>query len=143
MGALLGEPQPGDADAAGGGQGAGDRGQGVGSGDRVVAESLDAQQAPVGGVADLPQCGQIGQSFPDPEIAGVVDGGFGAQGFSFLVVLLDGGVLVVDVQARDDPGGDNPGPEPSRCRAGSAPPQLAVEDEADPVGAADIEIVAG
>ena len=91
MGALVGEPQPGDADAAGGGQGAGDRGQGVGSGDRVVAESLDAQQAPVGGVADLPQGGQIGQSFPDPEIAGVVDGGFGAQGFSFLVVLLDGG----------------------------------------------------
>lgn len=83
MGALVGEPQPGDADAAGGGEGAGDGGKGVGSGDRVVAESLDAQQATVGGVADLPQCGQIGQSFPDPEIAGVVDGGFGAQGLSF------------------------------------------------------------
>ncbi len=52
--------------------------QGVGAGDRVVAELLDAQQASVGGVADLPQRGQIGQSFPDPEIAGVVDGGFGA-----------------------------------------------------------------
>jgi len=65
-----------------------------------MAESLDAQQAPVGGVADLPQCGQIGQSFPDPEIAGVVDGGFGTQGLPFLVVLLDRGVLVVDMQAR-------------------------------------------
>ena len=57
--------------------GAGDRGQGVGAGDRVVTELLDAQQAPVGGEADLPQCGQICQSFPDPEIAGVVDGGLG------------------------------------------------------------------
>ena len=65
----------------------------------------------------------------------------GAQGPAFLVVLLDGGVLVVDVQARGDPGGDNPGPEPSRCRVGSAPPQLAVEDEADLVGAADVEVV--
>ena len=78
MGTPVGEPQPGDAGAGGGGAGAGDRGQGVGSGDRVVTELLDAQQAPVGGVADLPQRGQIGQSFPDPEIAGVIDGGLGA-----------------------------------------------------------------
>jgi len=31
---------------------------------------LDAQQAPAGGKADLPQRGQIGQPFPDPEIGG-------------------------------------------------------------------------
>jgi len=28
--------------------------------------------------ADLPQGGQIKQPFPDPEVPGVVDGGFGA-----------------------------------------------------------------
>jgi len=77
VGALLGESQPRDAGAGGGGEGAGDRGQGVGAGDWVVTELLDAQQAPVGGVADLPQRGQICQPFPDPEIAGVVDGGLG------------------------------------------------------------------
>jgi hypothetical protein len=33
-----------------------------------VADSSDAEQAPVGGVADLPQRGQIRRSFPDPEI---------------------------------------------------------------------------
>jgi len=75
--ALVGESQPRHSGAGEGGQGAGDGGKGVDAGDRVVAELLDAQQAPVGGGADLPQCGQIGQSFPDPEIAGVVDGGFG------------------------------------------------------------------
>jgi len=51
--------------------------QGVGAGDRVVAESLDVQQTSVGAEADLPQRGQIGQPFPDLEVAGVVDGGLG------------------------------------------------------------------
>ena len=37
----------------------------------VVADSLDAERAPVGGVADLPQRGQIRRLFPDPEIVGV------------------------------------------------------------------------
>jgi hypothetical protein len=50
---------------------------------------LDAQQASVGGEADLPQGGQVGQSFPDFEVAGVVDGGLGVQRFSVFVVLLD------------------------------------------------------
>jgi hypothetical protein len=50
-------------------------GERLGGADRVVAESLDAEQAPVGREADLPQGGQIGQPFPDPEVAGVVDRG--------------------------------------------------------------------
>jgi hypothetical protein len=77
VGPLVGEAQAGNASASGGGDAGGDRSQGVGAGDRVVAELLDAQQAPVGGEADLPQGGQIGQSFPDREIAGVVDNGLG------------------------------------------------------------------
>jgi hypothetical protein len=36
---------------------AGEVGECVGSGDRVVADALDAEQAPVGGEADLPQRG--------------------------------------------------------------------------------------
>jgi hypothetical protein len=67
---------------------------------RIVAESLDAQEASVGGEADLPQGGQVGQPFPDPEVAGVVDRGLGAQRSSLFVVLLDRGVFVVDIQAR-------------------------------------------
>ena len=74
-------------------------GEGLGAADRVVAEALDAEQAPVGGEADLPQGGQVGQPFGQPEVAGVVDRGLGAQRPPFLVVLLDLGVLVVDVQA--------------------------------------------
>jgi len=42
-----------------------------------MAESLDVEQTSVGGKADLPQRGQVGQPFPDPEVAGVVDGGLG------------------------------------------------------------------
>jgi hypothetical protein len=33
-----------------------------------MAEYLGAEQAPVGGEADLPQRGQVGQPFPDPEV---------------------------------------------------------------------------
>jgi len=83
MAALLSQSQPGDAGAAGGGDGVGDRVKGLGFGDRVVADLLDAQQAPVGVEADLPQCGQIGQSFPDTEIAGVVDRRLGPQRLPF------------------------------------------------------------
>ena len=54
-----------------------DGGEGFVASGRVVAESLDVEQAPVGGEADLAECGQVGQSFPDVEVVGVVDGGLG------------------------------------------------------------------
>lgn len=53
------------------------RGEGLLGVDRVVAESLDAQQASVGGEADLPQGGQVSQPFPDPVVTGVIDRGLG------------------------------------------------------------------
>src|SRR5664280_3431829 len=98
------------------------------SGDRVVVESLDALQAPVGLEADLPQCGQIHKTFPDVEVVGVVDGGLGSQRSSFLVVALDGGVFVVHVQAGGDPVGDDPGAETSRGPVRAFAQQAAVED---------------
>jgi len=73
MASLLPDPQSGDPGAGGCGDRVGDGVQGIDADDRVVADCLDAQQAPVGGEADLPQCGQICQSFPDPEIPGVID----------------------------------------------------------------------
>ncbi|MGH3839792.1 MAG: hypothetical protein ACRDSF_29420, partial [Pseudonocardiaceae bacterium] len=36
---------------------------------------MDAQEAPVGGEADLPQGGQVGRPFMQPETAGTVDRG--------------------------------------------------------------------
>ena len=64
----------------------------------VVADLLDVEETPVGVEADLPECGQVVEPFPDGEIAGVVDGGLGAKGDSFFEVLLDAGVLVFDVE---------------------------------------------
>ena len=77
-GAWLSQAQPGDAGAGRCGDRVGDGGQGGGSGDRVMVESLDAQQASVGGEADLAECRQVGQPFPDGEVAGGVDGGLGS-----------------------------------------------------------------
>src|SRR5262249_5915836 len=52
------------------GHGIGDGGQRGRSIGRVVAESLGAQQAPVGGEADLPQGGKVMQPFAGSESAG-------------------------------------------------------------------------
>ena len=68
LGPGVGEPQPGGAGAVFAGDGVAGGVQGVGAGDGVVAESLDAKQAPVGGVADLPQGGQVSQPFADAEV---------------------------------------------------------------------------
>ena len=107
-----------------------------------MADGLDAQEASVGGEADLPQRGQVVQPFTDGEVAGVVDGGLGAQGTAEFVVLLDLAGLVVDVQAGDDSVGDDPGPEPARGPEPALADDPAVEDQADLVGAADVEVVA-
>jgi hypothetical protein len=61
------EAQPGDAGAGIGDDRGGELGEGFGAADRVVADALDAEQAPVGGEADLPQCGQVGQPFESPK----------------------------------------------------------------------------
>ena len=76
---MLTQAQPGDSGAVVGGDGVGHGMQDVDSGDRVVVESLDAQEATVGWEADLPQGGQIHKTFPDLEVHAVVDGGFGSK----------------------------------------------------------------
>jgi len=74
--------------------------------------------------------------------AGVVDRGFRSERFAQLVVLLDLGVLVVDVQARGHALGDDPGAEPSRRGALALADDPAVEDQRYPVRAAEVQVVA-
>jgi len=57
------EAQAGEAGAGVGEDRRGQFGEGSGAADRVVADALDAEEAPVRGEADLPQRGQIGQPF--------------------------------------------------------------------------------
>jgi hypothetical protein len=57
VGAAVAEAQPGDAVSVAGDDRVVHRGEGLLGADRVVAKSLDAQQAPVGCEADLPQRG--------------------------------------------------------------------------------------
>ncbi len=52
----------------------------------VVAQIFDAQQASVGGKADLPQRGQIAKSPTDLEVIGVVDGRFRPERLAFFVI---------------------------------------------------------
>jgi hypothetical protein len=115
------EAEPGDAVAVVVDDGRGQGGEGLGAADGVVADALDAEEAPVGREADLPQGGQAGQPLGDAEVRfGVVDGCLGPDGPPELVVLLDLGVLVVDVQARGDAVGDNAGAEPAGGSVGSS-----------------------
>ena len=57
--------------------------------DAVVAHALHLDEPAIGGKADLAQLGEVGQVLADPEVIGVIDRGFGAQGPIFLVILLD------------------------------------------------------
>src|SRR2546426_5727965 len=77
----------------------------------VVAQIFNAQEASVGGKADLPQGGEIAQSPTDLEVVGIVDGGFSPERLAFFVVLLDARFLVVDVERWDDTFGEDPGAE--------------------------------
>lgn len=72
---------------------------------------MDVEETPVGQKADLPEGGKIVEPSADTEVTGVVDGGFGPEGLALLVILLDPGVLVVDVEGGGDPLGYDPGAE--------------------------------
>ena len=104
----------------------------------VVTDALDVEQTSVGGKADVAQFGKIVDASADGEVASVVDGCLGSKSLSFLVVLLDAVLLVVDVQRGHDALCDDAGAE----LAGGAAGDLALEDQADLGGTADIEVLA-
>ena len=83
-----------------------------------MADLFDLEQSAVGLEADLPQSRQVAQVLADIEVACVVDGGFGAQGAAFFVVLLDARLLVVDMQRRNHSIGDHPRAKRSRVCVG-------------------------
>ena len=58
------------------------------------------------------------------------------------MVLLDPGVLVVDVQARGDPFGDHPGAEPVPVSGVARDASAGGRRSGNLVGAADVEVVA-
>src|ERR1700685_100056 len=100
--------------------------------------SLHFEEPAIGGKADGAQLWQVVQTLADAKVVGVVDGGLGAQGPAFLVILLDMAVFVIDVQRWGHPLGDDAGPQrrslPSR--------QPSLKDELNLLGTAQIEVLA-
>jgi hypothetical protein len=80
--------------------------------------------------------GQVAQVLADVEVIGIVDNGFRPQGPAFLVVLLDAGSFVVDVQRGDHSIGDDPGTK----RAGRGLRDPTIEDELNLFGTADVQV---
>jgi hypothetical protein len=66
--------------------------------DGVVLKTFSVEETPVGGEADLPQLWEVVQPSADAEIAAVIDRGLGTEGAALLVILLNVGVLVLDVE---------------------------------------------
>src|ERR1700757_5215621 len=88
--------------------------------------------------SDCAQLCKIVKAFADAEVVSVVDGRLCPQGATFLVVLLDARVLVIDVQGWGDILRDHPG-----AKAGSRMAWYpAIEDEFDLLRAAEIEVLA-
>src|ERR1700704_3014065 len=102
-----------------------------------MADALDVEQTSVGRKADLTQVLEIFDASADREVASVVDGRFSSKRLSLLVILLDTGLLVVNVQRRHHAVGDDAGAKPAR----RAPDDLTVEHEAHLAGPAEIEVL--
>jgi hypothetical protein len=97
-------------------------------------------------LAEKPICrsaGRLVQLLADPEVARVVNSGFGTDCLAGLVLLHDLGVRVVDVHPRGDVRGDDPGAEPARGGARAFADDAAAEDQAGLVRPANAEVVAG
>src|SRR5437667_6016779 len=103
----------------------------------VVAQIFNAQEASVGGKADLPQGGEIAQSPTDLEVIRVVDGRFRAKRLAFFVVLLEAGLLVVDVERGYHAFRQDAGAEWPRC----LPRDAAIENELHLIGPAEVELL--
>ena len=67
----------------------------------------------------------MAQASANAEVAGVIDGGLGAQGTALFIVLLDTGAFVVEMKRRIDICSEYPGAKATRGAAGDAP----AEDE--------------
>src|SRR6266851_4343624 len=88
--------------------------------------------------------GLVSASSASAPVAGsrLVDGGLGTERSPFFQVLLDLGLLVVQVEVGADPGGDDLGAEAAGGGVLAAQPDQAPEDDVHLVRAADIDVVA-
>src|SRR4029079_4125798 len=86
---------------------------------------------------DLLQIAEVRQTFVDVEVFRIAEGSLSAQGTTLLEVLLEVKALVLNVKAWQNTILDHAGPNlPWRARQN--PP---IEDQLDPVGAPQIEVV--
>jgi len=99
---------------------------------------LDVEKTPVGLKADLPQRGQVLEQFADSEVTGVVDGCFGTKGTTFLVILLDAGVLVIDMQRGEHAIRNHSGSK----FAGRTSANASIKDQLHLAGPAEVEVFA-
>src|SRR3989304_2166935 len=112
--------------------------KGIFSQKAIMADVLDVQKASVGLKADLPQSGQVLQPFADLKVTGIVDGGFGAQGTTFFMVLLDARMFVIDMQSRGHSLGNDASAKAARCGLGD--PTL--KDQLYLLGSTQVQVIA-
>ena len=106
----------------------------------VMAEFLHLQYPAIGREANLPQFRQVLDAPAHPEIVGIIDRGFGPQRPTLLVILLEVGVLIVDVQGRSHSFGNDA--RPTSAVGGSLLLHAALEDQLHLIRSAQIDVLA-
>ena len=87
----------------------------------VVTDAFDFEEFPIDLVPELAQVSQVVDGLSDVKVHRIVDRRFGAEGVLLFEVLLHVRRLVLDVEARLDPVGDDPRPIAEGGRWGGAP----------------------
>jgi len=107
----------------------------------VMTDAFSGQEGAIDVIPQGPQCRQLVEAFGEAEVVRVVDRQLAAQAVAFFEVLLQMGMFVFDVETRLDAVRDD-ARAIAAGRSGRPTRESTWKEQPDPIGAAEVEVVA-